>query len=640
MQFKKQNKNHKKCARSQFKMSPKCLIVSEQIRKTENTPLHTSPKSQSLPLPFFAQPTSSKQSPLKPFLANLSLIYYLLVLLNYIISIFTFKKIKNPTTDISVTDFRPRILSRRKISASTHDSDQSAKVLPKIGQSSSFSRKAKQSQNSTNQQKAENNSLFPLFTSNHRSSFIPLKNENQSPQNCYKSTQDTVSLNSHRTLFSSKNTKNKQILSKNNLLKKLENLISKKIGVKLNCEAEILGKVIPESGRFKASFKVCKELVPEKMFIGKHLVENQSYLIRSVDISDQNDSKLSSAELLRILPVIQSLDHPNIARYISSWVEEINDFPFLGKSQQSFASKNIKENNNRNKSVSDFSKKKADFCKILIEEIPFVSQMENKNCDFSKFEIYFDDQLINPTVDFPDSQSRFLRTSSLSHLSGNNFSVNEIEQNSIVKKPKNRLSFSALKFYTQLEFLDGFSLDDWLQNSKVAFADDEIFCIFSQLLSVLEFLRTKKIALSQISGEDVFVSKKGIVKITDLSKVRLFESDLCSPFNSGLIFQKENDLFSKNQFLLSSDLSDLGILLFELLSNFPTNHQRLKAVQVLKTQQKTSVGFEAEFGVRAVLIDSLVQCRRTGLQPQNIKSLESYLNWQTIVENTVNENVS
>lgn len=115
----------------------------------------------------------------------------------------------------------------------------------------------------------------------------------------------------------------------------------------------------------------------------------------------------------------------------------------------------------------------------------------------------------------------------------------------------------------------------------------ESLWISNDILDGIEYLHSNNIIHGDISSKNIFISSDYNIKIGDFGLSTITDEEIISVSSSGSYFYGNPiygspELLNNNQYCKQSDIYSFGILLFELMSQLTTLHQRNIFIRKLK----------------------------------------------------------
>lgn len=413
-----------------------------------------------------------------------------------------------------------------------------------------------------------------------------------------------------------------------------------------------------ENGRFQNSFTDFVEIGNGSygsVFKSKHKLENKTYAIKRISFSVIEGKNPRMELFFREVEAMSNLEHKNVVRYITSWIEtnentnpsEFNingsQIDYSRSSPMNFTKKNsqrfcIETNEMREHSKVSTEKTKQDLpfpklCSIPTDEL-FQKNQKVKYQNISDLQISFDQM--------PDERGQVFAVGQ-----------NETEKFQITdSKSEFHENKENMLLFIQMEYCKGSSLLSYMKNTELRFSDLDIFGIFSQIVDGLTYIHQKNIVHRDLKPGNILFDETGTVKICDFGlAIKTIDSESFIKNSTLRVNQNEgltNEFFeetiyagtplyspldqikeSPHNYDSKTDVYALGIILFELLSSFKTDHQKINSISALKQNAKTNFAFQQIFKSRSELIELLINPDKTKRpQSMHIKSLQQFEKWQ------------
>lgn len=199
----------------------------------------------------------------------------------------------------------------------------------------------------------------------------------------------------------------------------------------------------------------------------------------------------------------------------------------------------------------------------------------------------------------------------------------------------------------QMEYCSGSNLSNYLRKAPIS--NSEAYLIFSQILEGLSYLHLKGIIHRDLKPSNILISREGVIKIGDFGLATLNQAmnelhesmkGLASIIKGTRKGRKElqskkigTPLYSSPEQLTSAnynektDMFSLGIILFELLNHFQTEHERIREISRLR-KGTLADEFRAQNPNESDIILRLCAMRPVERPSvSDIKKLDSYVRW-------------
>ncbi len=199
-----------------------------------------------------------------------------------------------------------------------------------------------------------------------------------------------------------------------------------------------------------------------------------------------------------------------------------------------------------------------------------------------------------------------------------------------------------------MEFCPGMSLNNYFLNPAFKVENKFGYFIFAQILEGLIYLHSKGIIHRDLKPGNIFISKGaikigdfGLATITRESNVLLHNNQnlkkgLESSSNVGTCLYSSPEQEKNAIYTNKADIYSLGIILFEILSNFNTFHEKITEIVELKKTQKVRKEFQQNFPVQSVIIEKLIQNDPISRpSAYDIKNSSEFLVWSENVHSHV-----
>lgn len=425
-----------------------------------------------------------------------------------------------------------------------------------------------------------------------------------------------------------------------------------------------------ENGRFENSFTDIVEIGKGSfgaVFKSRHKLENRTYAIKKINFSVPKGRNPRMERLFREVEAMLNLEHRNIVRYITSWIE--TDDSSASENGRSFGLEDGTQNPTMN-----FNKKAAQDVYLETSLASGVEHLELRTenpATASKRQ---------PIVLKRSSSGSPVNDGQVSNASGNNFGLEicfaspedsndqpadsqhgskaevnvaskSFSRSHSVQQKRHSLNPNGPKelliLFIQMEYCKGASLLSYIRRPDFHFSDSEIFGIFTQIIEGLCYIHKKQMVHRDLKPGNILFDEQGTLKICDfgLALQILKAEDMPVNLNgdrshldetvyAGTPLYSPLDMSAEGgaDFDCKMDIYSLGVILFELLSDFKTDGEKIVAIKTLKETGHTNAAFKLRYQFRAALVDKLIHGQKASRpDAEDIKSLEEFKQWEAEV---------
>lgn len=302
--------------------------------------------------------------------------------------------------------------------------------------------------------------------------------------------------------------------------------------------------------------------------------EGKLYAIKRVPVSLRVGEDIRKTNVYREVAAMLNLSHHNIVRYITSWAQESKEVLISAPEIDESSEEDIEI---ENEPSSNDEKKQSG--KSENGQRKATSQTRG-----------------DKSATIPSHKRRGTESSS---RIGADLDSSEVTDRSF-----------CVDLFIQMEYCAGSSLSHRLRHRSLS--NSEAFLIFLQILDGLTYLHSQKIIHRDLKPANILLSAEGVIKISDFGLATLNGANKATrKFKKVLVHTREGSVNAKSKRVgtplysspeqMSSenydeqtDIFSLGIVLFELLANFQTEHERLSAISQLR---KSSLPQEFELAL-------------------------------------------
>ncbi len=229
----------------------------------------------------------------------------------------------------------------------------------------------------------------------------------------------------------------------------------------------------------------------------------------------------------------------------------------------------------------------------------------------------------------------------------NNFEITFENTNKKVEK-KFKFDHSRPKqfvdLYIQMEYCNGKALNQYLLNRKIKFKEQIVYFIILQLIDGLSYMHSKGIIHLDLKPGNIFIHN-GEVKIGDFGLSTINQEKKVFTVLEFEDFKNRNKILDdsfikgtpfynapeteKFEYSPKSDVFSLGVIFFELLSNFRTNFEKIKQFTELRKKLRVPLSFEEEFPLPSIMINKMIN-KDKNQRPQSNEIFEMVIfkNWE------------
>lgn len=390
-----------------------------------------------------------------------------------------------------------------------------------------------------------------------------------------------------------------------------------------------------ETGRFKNTFYAVKEIGRGSfgaVFRAFHKLEEKVYAIKVIEftISAGQDPRMDST--LREIYAMSDLKHDNVVRYITCWLEKEETEPSREASPE------------LTRGLTSFGKKQPCQEQLLVEESP--------QFDFPNLPSVMPRQCSDLIIEFNQEPSVTFEKVD-----------NPIERSA----DEEGASTETIFLYIQMEFCKGLSLSALIETGQFKVSRLDVYFIFRQLIDGVAYIHSKGLVHRDLKPGNIFVDTTGVVKIGDfglvihqakppstqatLESLTLTQVRLRNKFEKTKNAEDDETEFAGSPLYAppeasegqpiadpSGDVYSIGIVLYELLSEFQTKHKKVLEIVEMKKQKRTGDKFRSKYPLESKLIDKLISFDPLSRpKADEIKNLNEFREWTECVSAQMTE---
>ncbi|CAD8101711.1 unnamed protein product [Paramecium sonneborni] len=165
--------------------------------------------------------------------------------------------------------------------------------------------------------------------------------------------------------------------------------------------------------------------------------------------------------------------------------------------------------------------------------------------------------------------------------------LNQLKHPNIVRYHKTFESKRRLYFI--LSFIDGKTLQQYIDDGNIRFYEKECIAIIRQLVDVLSYLHSNRIIHRDIKPDNMIVDKNLNLTLIDFGLSYMTTQQITTHQNCGTLIYMAPEVLMKKEYFKSVDIWSCGIIQYQLLKNchpFWTNQKKEKYIKQMSVPQK------------------------------------------------------
>ncbi|XP_017774007.1 PREDICTED: eukaryotic translation initiation factor 2-alpha kinase-like isoform X2 [Nicrophorus vespilloides] len=289
------------------------------------------------------------------------------------------------------------------------------------------------------------------------------------------------------------------------------------------------------------------------VFQVKQKIDEYNYAIKRIALPRKKDS---NDRVLREVKALAKLDHSNIVRYSTSWMENPppnwNEFVDKKWVSEMFPS-----------SMSEMSKSTTTCTDRLKHNAVYIPSSESDS------DIVFENSQEKTEDNTQDLSVEKSEMSEETELSCSDQSNSQIKSN---------ISF----LYIQMQLCQKNSLREWLlENTKREVV--QTTSIYNQILNAVEYVHKQKLIHRDLKPSNIFFAQDDTIKVGDfglVTSMKNVDNDFCKSGNTdytkgaGTYFYMSPEQVNGEEYDHKVDIFSLGVILFELIVPLTTDMER------------------------------------------------------------------
>ena len=407
----------------------------------------------------------------------------------------------------------------------------------------------------------------------------------------------------------------------------------------------------------------------------KHIIDEEIYAIKIKKLSNPNDEQIVINEAKNMTKIHSK----HIVEYITCWFDKS-----LGKFEYLFRDENNDDDNLSDSTKKDdekYSSSLKNNKKIFKEDgINYknqISQEQKKNDYVTQLyekRFFSDDEYINNKKKVICFDKKFYPKKNTNEenkqkIKLNESIINNYNDDSLIKRNISKKDVPNLNmyFFIQMEFIQGLTLSEYLNNhSKLGINNKILYTFTYQIIKSLSRIHENKIVHRDINPDNIFIDNENSIKIGDFSSAKEIESSKykkkiykTNEFQMSLSTGKLNDQeenesndekdldkenwessiywspeqeqgSSANQ---KSDIYSVGLVLYIMCECLGSEKERKKSIIRLKTKNVISEKVKNLFNLQYKLILKMID-----YEPENRPNCKQLLDsdemkeWKNMID--------
>ncbi|CAK60545.1 unnamed protein product (macronuclear) [Paramecium tetraurelia] len=337
------------------------------------------------------------------------------------------------------------------------------------------------------------------------------------------------------------------------------------------------------------------------------IVDLKQYAVKRIFFKVQNEINLRDHPIFREINGLQEINHKNIVRYYTSWIQELS-------------TEMIEEITKLHDLVTEKQQE--------MQNNVFIDQLQSQNTD----EISHLNDCVQIVGDSGTENDKQIQTNSKNSKTKRNLIPSDFSSQiqALMRKfhfnpNQNDEQYQLFMLFIEMELCD-FTLKDFIENIDRKKDQKLIKSIFKQIIEGVVYMHNQQFIHRDLKPQNIFINSKKEVKIGVLGlcnnqinqgEEQAFETNLEYINNSGTSIYMAPEV-KGGQFGSAADIYALGIILFEMLWKFQTNSEKLKLIQNLtqdyKLPQQLFNDYPSEFELIINMVSEYPERRPTAMQ--------------------------
>ncbi|CAD8142805.1 unnamed protein product [Paramecium octaurelia] len=325
------------------------------------------------------------------------------------------------------------------------------------------------------------------------------------------------------------------------------------------------------------------------------IVDLKQYAVKRIIFKVQNEINLRDHPIFREINGLQEINHKNIVRYYTSWIQELST-----------------------EMIAQITK---------LHDIVTEKQQEmqdNVSMDLFQTQILDDISHLNDCVQIVGGSGtendQQIQTNSQNTKIKRNFKPSDFSSQiqTLMRKfhynPNQKdEQYQLFMLFIEMELCD-FTLKDFIENVDRKKDQKLIKSIFKQIIEGVVYMHNQQFIHRDLKPQNIFINSKKEVKIGVLGlcnnrinqgEGELFETNIEYINNAGTSIYKAPEV-KEGQYGSASDIYALGIIFFEMLWKIQTNSEKLQLIQNLTQDYKLPPDLISDYTIDSELILRMV----------------------------------
>ncbi|CAD8047115.1 unnamed protein product [Paramecium sonneborni] len=352
-----------------------------------------------------------------------------------------------------------------------------------------------------------------------------------------------------------------------------------------------------ENGKFQKMYTAPKLIGKGtfgEVYKCQKIIDLKEYAVKRIYFKVKNEKSLRDHPIFREIGSLQEINHKNIVRYYTSWIQELTPemiaeiaklHEIVAEQQQQIYVE--QQNQNHPQLLDEMS--------YLNEYVQFVGGGDNTEKE---------KQIQTNTKQSKSVQSFHLSDYSSyvqSRMRRYQFNPNQKEE-----------EYQLLTLYIEMELCD-FTLKEFIDKVERKIEKDLIKSIFKQILEGISYMHSNQYIHRDLKPQNIFINSKNQVKIGDLGLCNSLIIKLDDDFQSSGEYTNNIGTpmymapeVKDDQYGSAADIYSLGIIFFEMLWKIKTYFEKIRLIQDLTKDSLLPPDLFKEYPIESELILKMV----------------------------------